>query len=227
ETAPVIAVNTLRHNRMGAVGRVLPGVEVRIAEDGEILTRGPHVFQGYFNKPEETAAAFTDGADTSLRWFKTGDIGHIDRDGFLFITDRKKDLIKTSAGKYVAPQMIEGLLSQSEYVEQAVIVGDKRKYVSALIIPDFERLRAWAKAQGIETRDKAALVEDRRVFDLLKAEVTRLTRELADYEKVKRIALLADEFTIDGCELTPTMKIRRRVVEQKYSSLIESLYTGN
>ncbi|MFL6275751.1 MAG: AMP-dependent synthetase/ligase [Blastocatellia bacterium] len=227
ETAPVIAVNTLRHNRMGAVGRVLPDVEVRIAEDGEILTRGPHVFQGYFNKPEETAAAFTDEADASLRWFKTGDIGHIDRDGFLFITDRKKDLIKTSAGKYVAPQMIEGLLGQSEYVEQAVIVGDKRKYVAALLVPDFERLRAWSKAQGIETRDKAALVEDRRVFDLLKAEVTRLTRELADYEKVKRIALLADEFTIDGGELTPTLKVRRRVVEQKYSSLIESLYTGN
>jgi long-chain acyl-CoA synthetase len=227
ETAPVIAVNTLRHNRMGAVGRVLPGVEVRIAEDGEILTRGPHVFQGYFNKPEENAAAFTDEADASLRWFKTGDIGHIDRDGFLFITDRKKDLIKTSAGKYVAPQMIEGLLGQSEYIEQAVIVGDKRKYVSALLVPDFERLRAWSKAQGIETRDKAALVADRRVFDLLKGEVTRLTRELADYEKVKRIALLADEFTIDGGELTPTLKIRRRVVEQKYSSLIESLYTGN
>ncbi|HEY9232917.1 MAG TPA: long-chain fatty acid--CoA ligase, partial [Blastocatellia bacterium] len=129
ETAPVIAVNTLRHNRTGAVGRLLPGVEVRIAEDGEILTRGPHVFQGYFNKPEETAAAFTDEADRRARWFKTGDIGYIDRDGYLFITDRKKDLIKTSAGKYVAPQMLEGLLGQSEYVEQAVIVGDKRKYV--------------------------------------------------------------------------------------------------
>jgi long-chain acyl-CoA synthetase len=226
ETAPVIAVNTLRHNRIGAVGRLLPGVELRIAEDGEILTRGPHVFQGYFNKPEETAAAFTDEADTRARWFKTGDIGYIDHDGYLFITDRKKDLIKTSAGKYVAPQMIEGLLGQSEYVEQAVIVGDKRKYVSALLVPDFERLRAWARSQGIETRDKTALVSDRRVFDLLKAEVTRLTRELADYEKVKRIALLADEFTIDGGELTPTLKVRRRVVEQKYSGLIESLYSG-
>ena len=184
------------------------------------------MFQGYFNKPEETAAAFTDETDINARWFKTGDIGYVDKDGYLFITDRKKDLIKTSAGKYVAPQMIEGLLSQSEYVEQAVIVGDKRKYVSALIVPDFERLRAWAKAQGIDTKDKAALVEDRRVFDLLKAEVTRLTRELADYEKVKRIALLADEFTIDGGELTPTLKVRRRVVEQKYAGLIESLYTG-
>ncbi|HJQ24975.1 MAG TPA: long-chain fatty acid--CoA ligase [Blastocatellia bacterium] len=226
ETAPVIAVNTLSHNRIGAVGRMLPGVEVHIAEDGEILTRGRHVFQGYFNKPEETAASFTDETEAGGRWFKTGDIGYIDKAGDIFITDRKKDLIKTSAGKYVAPQMIEGLLGQSEYVEQAVIVGDKRKYVSALVVPDFERLRAWAKTQGIETRDKAALVEDRRVFELLKAEVMRLTRELADYEKVKRIALLADEFTIDGGELTPTLKVRRRVVEQKYSSLIESLYTG-
>jgi len=226
ETAPVIAVSTLRHNRIGSVGRALTGVEVKIAEDGEILTRGPHVFQGYFNKPEDTAAAFTDDQDASARWFKTGDIGYIDKDGYLFITDRKKDLIKTSSGKYVAPQMIEGLLGQSEYVEQAVIVGDKRKYVSALIVPDFERLRAWAKAQGIATKDKTALVEDRRVFDLLKSEVTRLTRELADYEKVKRIALLADEFTIDGGELTPTLKVRRRAVEQKYSGLIESLYTG-
>ena len=226
ETAPVIAVNTLRHNRIGAVGRALPGLELKIAEDGEILTRGPHVFQGYFNKPEETAAAFTEAADVRERWFKTGDIGHLDKDGYLFITDRKKDLIKTSSGKYVAPQMIEGLLGQSEYIEQAVIVGDKRKYVSALIVPDFERLRAWAKTQGIDIKDKAALVEDRRVYDLLKAEVTRLTRELADYEKVKRIALLAGEFTIDGGELTPTLKVRRRVVEQKYAELIESLYTG-
>jgi long-chain acyl-CoA synthetase len=226
ETAPVIAVNTLKHNRIGAVGRPLDGVEVRIAEDGEILTRGPHVFQGYFNKPEETAACFTDEPDPKARWFKTGDIGYIDKDGYIFITDRKKDLIKTSAGKYVAPQMIEGLLGQSEYVEQAVIVGDKRKYVSALIVPDFERLRAWAKTQGVEGKDKLSLVEDRRVFDLFKSEVTRLTRDLADYEKVKRIGLLADEFTIDGGELTPTLKVRRRIVEQKYSGLIESLYTG-
>lgn len=226
ETSPVIAVNTLRVNRIGSVGRHLPGLEVKIAEDGEILTRGPHVFQGYFNKPEDTALAFTDEPDINKRWFKTGDIGRFDRDGFLFITDRKKDLIKTSAGKYVAPQMIEGLLCQSEYVEQAVIVGDKRKYVSALIVPDFERLRAWAKGQGIEQKEKAELVAERRVSDLIKGEVSRLTRELADYEKVKRIALLPAEFSIDGGELTPTLKVRRRVVEQKYGNLIESLYSG-
>jgi long-chain acyl-CoA synthetase len=224
ETSPVIAVNTLDHNRVPSVGRPLPGVEVKIAEDGEILTRGPHVFPGYFKKPEETADCFTNEPDARERWFKTGDIGLFDRDGFLFITDRKKDLIKTSAGKYVAPQMIEGLINQSEFVEQAIIIGDKRKYVSALIVPDFERLRAWSKEQGVESKDKAEMIADRRVFDMMKAEVGRLTRELADYEKVKKVALLPDEFTIDGGELTPTLKIRRRIVEQKYNDLIESLY---
>jgi long-chain acyl-CoA synthetase len=226
ETSPVITVNTLDHNRIGSVGRPLPGVEVKIAEDGEILTRGPHVFQGYFNKPEETALSFTDEADESQRWFKTGDIGHLDEEGFLFITDRKKDLIKTSAGKYVAPQAIERLISQSEYVEQAIIIGDKRKYVSALIVADFERLRAWAKDQGIATADKRELIAERRVFEMMKAEVSRLTVDLADYEKVKRVALLPEEFTVDGGELTPTLKVRRRVVEQKYNDVIESLYSG-
>jgi long-chain acyl-CoA synthetase len=226
ETSPVIAVNTLEHNRIGSVGRLLPGLETKIAEDGEILTRGPHVFRGYFNKPGETAAAFTDEPNVIERWFKTGDIGLFDSDGYLFITDRKKDLIKTSGGKYVAPQMIEGMLTQSEFVEQAVIVGDKRKYVSALIVPDFERLRAWAKAQGVATSDKQQLIADRRVLDLIKADVNQLTRELADYEKVKRIGLLANEFSIDGGELTPTLKVKRRVVEEKYHELIESLYSG-
>ena len=225
ETSPVITVNTLEHDRIGSVGRPLPGLETVVAEDGEILTRGPHVFQGYFNKPDETSAAFTD-EPANQRWFKTGDIGVFDADGYLFITDRKKDLIKTSGGKYVAPQMIEGMLTQSEYIEQAVIVGDKRKYVSALIVPDFERLRAWAKEQNISTSSKQELIGDRRVVDLIKADVNRLTRELADYEKIKRIGLLADEFTIDGGELTPTLKVKRRVVEEKFGELIESLYSS-
>ncbi|HTG17117.1 MAG TPA: long-chain fatty acid--CoA ligase [Blastocatellia bacterium] len=225
ETSPVIAVNTLEHNRIGAVGRPLLGLEVKIADDGEILTRGPHVFQGYFMKPEDTAASFTEAEDAE-QWFKTGDIGHVDSDGFLFITDRKKDLIKTSAGKYVAPQMLESLINQSQFVEQAVIIGDQRKFVSALIVPDFENLRAWAKEQRIETTDKNELVGDRRVADMIKKDVNRLTSELADYEKVKRVALLAQEFTIDGGELTPTLKVRRRVVEEKYGDLIESLYSG-
>jgi long-chain acyl-CoA synthetase len=225
ETSPVIAVNTLDHNRIGSVGRPLPGLEAKIAEDGEILTRGPHVFQGYFNKPEETAAAFTD-VPAAERWFKTGDIGHFDSDGFLFITDRKKDLIKTSSGKYVAPQMIEGMINQSEFIEQAVIVGDKRKYVSALIVPDFDRLKSWAKEQNISTADRKELIADRRVIDPIKTEVNRLTRDLADYEKVKKVGLLAEEFSINGGELTPTLKVKRRVVEEKYGSVIESLYSG-
>jgi long-chain acyl-CoA synthetase len=223
ETAPVIAVNTMKENRIGSVGPPIPDVEVKLAEDGEILVRGDLVFQGYFNKPDETAAVFTEGAENE-RWFKTGDIGKFDKDGFLYITDRKKDLIKTSSGKYVAPQMIEGLFAQSEYIEQSIVLGDKRKYVSALIVPEFERLRDWAKEQGIDTKDKERLVEDKRVVDLVKQEVNRLTKSLADYEKVKRIALLAKEFTIDGGELTATLKVRRRFVEDKYKHLIESLY---
>jgi long-chain acyl-CoA synthetase len=226
ETSPVIAACTLDHNLVGSVGRPIPGIEVKIAQDGEILTRGPCVFHGYFNKPEETAAAFCDDPAGGERWFNTGDIGVIDPEGFLFITDRKKDLIKTSAGKYVAPQMIEGMINQSEFVEQAVIIGDKRKYVAALIVPDFDCLRAWAKSEGLQTTDKQELVSDRRVLDMIKADVNRLTRELADYEKVKRIGLLASEFSIDGGELTSTLKVKRRVVEEKYGALIESLYSG-
>ena len=224
ETSPVIAVNTLEQNRIGAVGRPLPGLEIKIAEDGEILTKGPHVFQGYFNKPAETAAVFDEGAN-GARWFKTGDIGRVDSDGFLFITDRKKDLIKTSAGKYVAPQMIELMLNQCPFVEQSIVLGNDRKFVSALIVPDFENLRAWAKEQRIETTDKKELAADRRVLDMIKKEVNRVTSELADYEKVKRIGLVAQEFTIDGGELTPSLKVRRRIVEEKYAALIESLYS--
>ena len=223
ETSPVIAVNTLRRQRIGSVGSPLPRVEVKIAEDGEILTRGPHVFKGYFNKPDETEASLTENEG---HWFKTGDIGHFDDDGFLFITDRKKDLIKTSAGKYVAPQMIEGLLAQSEYIEQSIVLGDGRKYVCALLVPEFERLRAWANSAGIAATDRKLLIDDQRITDLFKGEVSRLTRGLADYEKVKRFALVPAEFTIDGGELTPTLKVRRRVVEEKYNELIESLYSS-
>ncbi|HWO03101.1 MAG TPA: long-chain fatty acid--CoA ligase [Blastocatellia bacterium] len=226
ETSPVIAVNTLTHNRIGAVGRALPGLEIKIAEDGEILTSGPHVFQGYFKKPGDTAAAFDEG-ESGARWFKTGDIGRLDSEGFLFITDRKKDLIKTSSGKYVAPQMIELMLNQSQLIEQSIVIGSGRKYVSALIVPEFENLRAWAKEQRIETTNKNELVADRRVVEMMKNEVNRVTSELADYEKVKRIGLVAQEFTIDGGELTPSLKVRRRVVEEKYKGLIESLYSGS
>jgi long-chain acyl-CoA synthetase len=224
ETSPVIAVNTLEHHRIGTVGRPLPGIEVKIADDGEILTRGPHVFKGYFNKPEETFQAFTNGGPGPQSWFKTGDIGHLDKDGFLVITDRKKDLIKTSSGKYVAPQLIESRLGQSEFVEQAIILGNDRKYIASLIVPDFERLREWAKENGIEAGTREELTAQPRVVEMFKSEVARLTKDLADYERVKRIALVPGDFTIDGGELTPTLKVRRAVIERKYADLIESLY---
>jgi long-chain acyl-CoA synthetase len=213
----------LEDHRIGTVGRPLPGIEVRLAKDGEILTRGPHVFQGYYKKPEETREAFTDDGSGGA-WFKTGDIGRFDEDGFLVITDRKKDLIKTSAGKYVAPQLIEGLLSQSEFIEQSVVIGNDRKYVSALIAPDFERLTSWAGENGVEFKNRDELIADSRVVERIRSEVNRLTAGLADYEKVKRIALIPHEFTIEGGELTPTLKTRRGVIEQKYRALIESLY---
>jgi long-chain acyl-CoA synthetase len=224
ETSPVIAVNTLEENRIGTVGKPLPGVQVKIADDGEILTCGPHVFKGYFEKPEETREAFVDGEPGPGSWLKTGDIGYFDKDGFLVITDRKKDLIKTSAGKYIAPQMIEGRIGQSEYIEQACVVGNNRKYVSALIVPDFERLSEWAGKRGIEYTGRDELIRDDRVLDLIRSEVGRLTADLADYEKVKRLALLPTEFTIESGELTPTLKARRRVIEEKYKDIIESLY---
>jgi long-chain acyl-CoA synthetase len=223
ETSPVIAVNSLDENRIGTVGKPLPGIDVAIAEDGEILTRGPHVFKGYYNKPGETKEAF-EQEGSGEPWLKTGDVGYFDSDGFLVITDRKKDLIKTSAGKYVAPQALEGLLAQSKFVEQAFVIGNDRKYVSALIVPDFEHLSAWAKEQGIEVPVRADLIKDHRVEALVKSEVSRLTSGLADYEKVKRFALLPNELTIEGGEMTPTLKARRPVINEKYKEIIESLY---
>jgi long-chain acyl-CoA synthetase len=220
ETAPVIAVNTLEEQRLGTVGRPLPGVEVLIESDGEILTRGPHVFRGYFGKEEETRDAFSDG------WFRTGDIGHLDNDGFLVITDRKKDLIKTSSGKYVAPQAIENRLSTSEYIEQALVIGNNRKYVSALVVPNFDLVRTWVKQNGLKDADRKTLAAEPQIVAMIKSEVARLTRDLADYERVKRVAVVPNEFSIDGGELTPTLKVRRRIVEEKYRSLIESLYAG-
>jgi long-chain acyl-CoA synthetase len=219
ETSPGSAVNGMRANRVGTVGRPIPGVEVEIAPDGEILTRGPNVFKGYFNKPEETAAVL--GEDG---WLRTGDVGYLDADGFLTITDRKKDLIKTSAGKYVPPQPIENLLRMSELVDQAVLVGNGRKHVTALVVPNRERLLEWAREQGLESDDYDALVEDARVVEAVRAEVARLTPHLADYERIKGVALVPTEFTIEGGELTPTLKIRRRFVEEKYRAKIDALY---
>ncbi|MDT4966306.1 MAG: long-chain acyl-CoA synthetase [Acidobacteriota bacterium] len=220
ETSPVISAGTLEDNRIGTVGKPIHNVEVRIAPDGEIETRGPNVMQGYFNKPEETRAVFTDDG-----WFKTGDIGTLDGDGFLRITDRKKELFKTSGGKYIAPQPIEQMIKTSRFVNQVVLVGNGRKFPSALIVPDWEQLRSYADIKGIDARTPAELMKHPRILDLFERQVAGFTPDLAQFERVKRIALLENELTIEGDELTPTLKVKRRVIDEKYRDTIDRLYS--
>jgi long-chain acyl-CoA synthetase len=219
ETSPVISAGRLEDNRIGTVGKPISNVEVRIAEDGEIETRGPNVMRGYYNKPEETSKVFTEDG-----WFKTGDIGTLDKDGFLRITDRKKELFKTSGGKYIAPQPIEQMIKGSRFVNQVVLIGNGRKFPAALIVPDWEQIRAYAQLKGIEARTPAEFCEHPRIINLFERQVAALTPELAKYERVKRIALLENELTIEGDELTPTLKVKRRVVDEKYRSVIDRLY---
>ncbi len=218
ETAPVIAVNTFDNMRFGTVGKPIPGVDVKIAEDGEILTKGPNIMKGYYKMEEETKDAFEEG------WFCTGDIGHLDEDGFLVITDRKKDLIVTAGGKNVAPQPIENLLKTNPYISNAVVIGDKKKFISALVIPEFEKLEEYAKFNEIPFENRAALVQDERVMNFMQSEVERSTPSLSSYEKIKKIALLDRDFEIDKGEITPTLKVKRNIIEQKYEGMIESLY---
>ena len=219
ETSPVISAGRLEDNRIGTVGRPIRNVEVRIAADGEIETRGPNVMQGYYNKPEETRAVFTEDG-----WFKTGDIGTLDADGFLRITDRKKELFKTSGGKYIAPQPIEQMIKGSRFVNQVVLIGNGRNFPAALIVPDWEQIRAYAELKGIEAGTPAQFCNNPRIIDLFERQVAQLTPDLAQYERVKRIALLENELTIDGDELTPTLKVKRRVVDEKYRDVIDRLY---
>jgi long-chain acyl-CoA synthetase len=219
ETSPVISAGTLEDNRIGTVGRPIRNVEVRIAPDGEIETRGPNVMLGYYNKPEETRAVFTEDG-----WFKTGDIGTLDEDGFLRITDRKKELFKTSGGKYIAPQPIEQLIKGSRFVNQVVLVGNERKFPAALIVPDWEQLQSYAQLKGLDARTPAELIKHPRIIDLFERQVNAFTEDLAQFEKVKRIALLDRELTIEGGELTPTLKVKRRVIDEKYRDIIDRLY---
>jgi len=193
-------------------------VEVRIAEDGEILVRGPSIFHGYWNRPEETQAAFVDG------WFKTGDIGTIDDDGFLSITDRKKDLIKTSGGKFIAPQPIEASLKHNALIAEAVVLGDKRKFPAVLISPYFTLLEDWARANQVDFSSRQDLVSHPHVQALYDGIVADLNQNLARFEKLKRVMLVAEEFSTADGTLTASMKLRRRVVEQKYQDRIEQMY---
>jgi long-chain acyl-CoA synthetase len=219
ETSPVIAVNDPADNRVGTVGRPIRHVEVRIAEDGEIETRGPNVMRGYYNKPEATQEVFTtDG------WFKTGDIGSLDAEGYLRVTDRKKELFKTSGGKYVAPQPIEQRIKQSRFVNQVVLVGDRRKFVAALVVPDWEMLRSYAQLKGLDLRTRAEFCRHPRIIDLLQRQVDSLTSDLSRFETVKRVALLERELTVEGGELTPTLKVKRRVIDEKYKDVIDRIY---
>jgi long-chain acyl-CoA synthetase len=218
ETSPVVACNTIEGVRFGTVGRPIPGVEVRIAPDGEILTRGPNLMKGYYKKEAETREVMENG------WFKTGDIGRLDEEGFLIITDRKKDIIVTAGGKNVAPQPIENILKTNPYIANAVVVGGNRKFISALVVPNFEKLEAYARAGNIPFGSRAELVARDEVRNFLLAEVGRTTPNLAPYERIKRIALLDRDFEIEAGEMTPTLKVRRSIVEQKYKSLIDTLY---
>jgi long-chain acyl-CoA synthetase len=219
ETSPVICVNLFERPRIGTVGPPIPGVEVKIAPDGEILTRGRHVMKGYFNKPEATREAVD-----PERWFHTGDIGQLDADGCLRITDRKKDLIVTAGGKNVAPQPIEGMVKQNKHVANAVMLGDRRKFCIMLVVPNFEHLDAWAKYKNLAYADHRGLIKLPEVQAKMEREVFKMLHDLASYETPKKILLLENDFTIDNGDLTPTLKVRRRVVEKKYQRQIDALY---
>ncbi|HLL74178.1 MAG TPA: long-chain fatty acid--CoA ligase [Pyrinomonadaceae bacterium] len=220
ETSPVIAAGNLEENRIGTVGRPIRNVEVRIADDGEIEVRGPNVMLGYYNKPDATAAVLTDDG-----FFKTGDIGQLDEDGFLRITDRKKELFKTSGGKYVAPQAVEAAVKRSRFVNQVVLIGAGRKFPAALVVPNWEELRSYAAYKGIDAREPAELCKHPRVLDLMQRQVEAQCEQLSQFERPKRVALVEREFSIDGGELTPTLKVKRRVIDEKYRDVIERLYT--
>lgn len=219
ETSPVISSNNPFDIRLGTVGKPIRNVKVRIAADGEIETIGPGVMLGYFNKQEATRDVFTDDG-----WFKTGDIGEMDADGFLKITDRKKELFKTSGGKYIAPSPIEQMIKASRFVSQAVLVGNERKFASALIVPNFDMLRSYAKHKGLNINTPAEFCSHPKIINLFERQVANLTKELSRYETVKKIALLENELSVEGGELTPTLKVKRRVVDEKYRDVIDSFY---
>ncbi len=219
ETSPVISVNTPEAVKLGTVGRTIPKVEVRIAEDGEILSRGPNTMKGYWRKPEATAEAID-----SEGWFHTGDIGEVDGDGFLKITDRKKEIIVNAYGKNIAPAPIENVLKTSRFINQAVVIGDRRKFLSALIVPDFDALDVWAGDHGVAASDPEALIADPKVRELIGGEVDGVNRRLAHYEQIVAWDLLGEELSIENGELTPTQKVKRRVVDQHYTDQIDRMY---
>jgi long-chain acyl-CoA synthetase len=219
ETSPVIAVNTPAAHKLGTVGKPVANLEVRLADDGEVLVRGPSIFKGYWNRPEETRNAFVDG------WFKTGDIGQLDTDGYLSITDRKKDLIKTSGGKFIAPQPIENTLKLNPLIGTAVVIGDRRKFPAVLISPHFPVLQDWARANQVEFTSREILVANVKVQVLYEGIVEELNQNLARFEKLKRVLLVAEEFSAADGTMTHTFKVRRRGIEERYRTLIDEMYS--
>jgi len=220
ETSPVIAVNTPEAHKLGTVGKPLANVEVRIADDGEVLVRGPSVFKGYWNRPDETRTAFVDG------WFKTGDIGDLDSDGYLSITDRKKDLIKTSGGKFIAPQPIENSLKLNPLIGTAVVFGDRRKFPAVLISPNFPALEDWARENQVDFASREALVTTPKVQALYESIIEELNQGLARFERPKRVLVVPEEFSAADGTLTHTMKVRRRGIEDRYRKVIDEMYAN-
>ncbi|PYO98281.1 MAG: long-chain fatty acid--CoA ligase [Gemmatimonadetes bacterium] len=219
ETSPVLTLNPLQRLKLGAVGKPIPGVLIKIAPDGEILAKGPNIMRGYYNKPDETREAIdADG------WFHTGDIGELDADGYLKITDRKKDLLKTAGGKYIAPQPIENTVRLNKFVASAVVLGDQRKFPIILIVPNFENLERWAKERGLAYASQADLIRLADVKAKMEREVMGGLRDLAKFEMPKKVVLLERDFTIESGELTPSLKVKRRQVEKNYKDLIDRVY---
>jgi long-chain acyl-CoA synthetase len=218
ESSPVIAVNRIDMYKFGTVGKPMPSVEVKIAPDGEILARGPNIMVGYYKNKKETDETIKDG------WLHTGDIGVFDAEGFLMITDRKKHLFKTSGGKYIAPTPIENLFLASQYIEQFVLIGDRRMFLSALIVPDFESLRAYADAHAINYTDNDDLIQQKDIYDLMETELVKFQKNLANYERVRKFAILDKPFSLESGEMTPSLKIKRKVIEERYKHLIDEMY---
>jgi len=219
ETSPVLTLNPLARPKIGSVGPVVPGVQLKIASDGEVLAKGPNVMQGYYNQPEATAEAID-----SEGWFHTGDIGELDADGYLKITDRKKDLIKTAGGKYIAPQPIENQVKLNKFVANAVLLGDKRKFSIILVVPNYEALEPWAKGEGLSCGSRRELIALPAVQQKMEAEVNSRLGDLARFERPKKVVLLEQDFTIESGELTPSFKVKRRVVEKNYQPVIDRAY---
>lgn len=221
ETSPVISVNRLDNYKFGSVGKPIPHVEVKIAEDGEILVRGPNVMKGYWNDPQSTAEMIDkDG------WLHTGDIGMIDDDGFIHITDRKKHLFVSSGGKNIAPQPIENLFVQSPLIDQFVLIGDKRMFCCALIVPDFDALKELCRRNNISFSSDEDLVNKKEIYELYEKEINSLQKDLANFERVRKFTLLSKPFTLENGEITPKLNVRRKVVEERYKDLIDKMYSG-